>query len=533
MDLRLLDAEPTDAERAAVDAVVGTAAAGDGRVVRGDRHRRHLLLPALRAAQRRVGWVSEGALGYASRRLDVPPADAYGVASFYALLALEERPADVLHVCTDLACALAGAEVPEGAHASPCLGLCERAPAALRTIAGETPREIQLPETGPPLPQSNAGLKLLRRIADGRRSGVSLDDYRALARAARARGPERVIRGRRKVVGRAARPRRRGVPDRREVGGGRGPAGARRTTSSATPTSPSPARSRTACSWSRIRSRSSRRWRSPTYATGCEKGFVYIRGGVSARARARATRSSDARRRAPRRLRHRAAHRRRRLRLRRGDRALPVDRGLPRRAAQQAAVPRRGRPLRQAHGREQRRDARERAAHPARRSDPRRRRDSSACRGTSRAPACTSSSSARRCARSSTSPARSRRRRSSSAAPPARSCGPTSSTCRSRSRARATAGATLGSGVVLVFDEHADLTAAVLRIAEFFRDESCGQCVPCRVGTVRQEEALHRLAVRRDARERGRRRSPTSRRSCATHRSAGSARPRRAPSSRR
>ena len=35
----------------------------------------------------------------------------------------------------------------------------------------------------------------------------------------------------------------------------------------------------------------------------------------------------------------------------------------------------------------------------------------------------------------------------------------------------------------------------MLRIAEFFRDESCGQCVPCRVGTVRQEEALHRLAA--------------------------------------
>ena len=34
----------------------------------------------------------------------------------------------------------------------------------------------------------------------------------------------------------------------------------------------------------------------------------------------------------------------------------------------------------------------------------------------------------------------------------------------------------------------------VLRIAAFFRDESCGQCVPCRVGTVRQEEALHRIA---------------------------------------
>ena len=54
-------------------------------------------------------------------------------------------------------------------------------------------------------------------------------------------------------------------------------------------------------------------------------------------------------------------------------------------------------------------------------------------------------------------------------------------------------GYTLGSGVVMVFDEDADLTDACLRIARFFRDESCGQCVPCRVGTVRQEEALHRL----------------------------------------
>jgi NADH-quinone oxidoreductase subunit F len=33
------------------------------------------------------------------------------------------------------------------------------------------------------------------------------------------------------------------------------------------------------------------------------------------------------------------------------------------------------------------------------------------------------------------------------------------------------------------------------RIAQFFRDESCGQCVPCRIGTVRQEEALARLAA--------------------------------------
>ena len=56
------------------------------------------------------------------------------------------------------------------------------------------------------------------------------------------------------------------------------------------------------------------------------------------------------------------------------------------------------------------------------------------------------------------------------------------------------AGVSLGSGAVTVFDGSADLAGTVLRIAAFFRDESCGQCVPCRVGTVRQEEALHRFA---------------------------------------
>ncbi len=53
---------------------------------------------------------------------------------------------------------------------------------------------------------------------------------------------------------------------------------------------------------------------------------------------------------------------------------------------------------------------------------------------------------------------------------------------------------TLGSGVVMVFDDTVDLTAILVRIAGFFRDESCGQCVPCRVGTVRQEEALCRIS---------------------------------------
>jgi NADH-quinone oxidoreductase subunit F len=54
-------------------------------------------------------------------------------------------------------------------------------------------------------------------------------------------------------------------------------------------------------------------------------------------------------------------------------------------------------------------------------------------------------------------------------------------------------GATLGSGVVMLFDDTVDLRRILLRIARFFRHETCGQCVPCRVGVVRQEEALQRL----------------------------------------
>jgi NADH-quinone oxidoreductase subunit F len=54
-------------------------------------------------------------------------------------------------------------------------------------------------------------------------------------------------------------------------------------------------------------------------------------------------------------------------------------------------------------------------------------------------------------------------------------------------------GATLGSGVVMLFDDSIDLKRILLRIAAFFSHESCGQCVPCRVGVVRQQEALQRL----------------------------------------
>lgn len=65
--------------------------------------------------------------------------------------------------------------------------------------------------------------------------------------------------------------------------------------------------------------------------------------------------------------------------------------------------------------------------------------------------------------------------------------------------------ATLGSGVIMAFDDTVDLSGILLRVARFFRDESCGQCVPCRVGTVRQEEALLRITHnRQDAAAKGR-----------------------------
>src|SRR5687767_2493000 len=172
MDLHVIGPLASPAERAAVDAVLGPAESAwrggernpmaEGHVARGGheaRSRRDLLIPALHAVQARMGWISQPALNYVCRRLTVPPAEAYGVATFYALFATKPRPPVVAHVCDDICCRLAGANElaadlertlgPAGSPAadggttwlrSPCLGLCERAPAAMFTIAGEHPR---------------------------------------------------------------------------------------------------------------------------------------------------------------------------------------------------------------------------------------------------------------------------------------------------------------------------------------------------------------------------------------------------------
>jgi NADH-quinone oxidoreductase subunit F len=251
MDLHLVDVAPTDDERAAVDEVLGLPRSGweggerrpelEGHMALGGhdaRARRDLLLPALHAVQDRVGWISEGALGYICRRLTIPPAEAYGVASFYSLLSLEERPPTVVHVCDDIACLVNGAESlcaalehemgPEGTPAmdgratwkrSPCLGMCDAAPVAfLQRLDGGQPKgdvpvapataETVLGDFADPprpvggtrsivRPNPDPGPSIVRRF--GRANPHSLDDYRAhggyeALRAALELGPEGVIR---------------------------------------------------------------------------------------------------------------------------------------------------------------------------------------------------------------------------------------------------------------------------------------------------------------------------------------------------
>jgi NADH-quinone oxidoreductase subunit F len=58
------------------------------------------------------------------------------------------------------------------------------------------------------------------------------------------------------------------------------------------------------------------------------------------------------------------------------------------------------------------------------------------------------------------------------------------------------AGLTLGSGVLMVFNETTDLRAVLARIGQFFAHESCGKCYPCQLGSQRQAEILERVERR-------------------------------------
>ena len=226
MDLKLNISIATDEERRAVDNLLGSdtrSSRGEarnaenlrtGRAGESFRQMRHLLLPVLHAVNDQVGWISRGAINHIAKRLDIAPAEIYGVASFYALFSMTERPRRQVHVCIDLACRAAGGykenDLPHGTVASPCLGACERAPATLVFEAGDSPRhellapsfptEIEALVAGswpseeslvesavPQIGKSDNSLVLLRRIGSDSASNIatykSHGGFEALSRA--------------------------------------------------------------------------------------------------------------------------------------------------------------------------------------------------------------------------------------------------------------------------------------------------------------------------------------------------------------
>ncbi|MGW7042065.1 NADH-ubiquinone oxidoreductase-F iron-sulfur binding region domain-containing protein [Streptomyces avermitilis] len=564
MDLHFGDSKPSDEERAAVDALLGPPESSwegadrsdaDLRWARGGRaarDRRDLLLPGLHAVNDRIGWISEGALDYLCRRLTVPPAEAYGVATFYSMFAVKPRPATVLHVCTDLACASAGAaELCAGVEArlgpgsgvnverGPCLGLCERAPAALAVRAGDPVRTAvsapatveaavlaaSAPDSAPEEPSAalavpqagQDGLVLLRRV--GVVDPASLDDYRAHGGYAALRrafelGPAGVIRE---------------VTDAGLVGRGGAafPTGRKWQATASRPdhphylvcnadeSEPGTFKDRVIMEgdpYALVESMT-----VAAYAVGAHQGYLYLRGEYPRalermshaveQARARGLLGDDV-------LGQGYAFD---IEIRRGAGAyicgeetalfnsiegyrgeprskppFPVEKGLFGRPTAENNVETlvnvppvltAGAPAYAAIG-----------------------------TGKSTGPKlfCVSGSVDRPGVYE---------------LPFGATLGELLELAGVRERLRAVllggaaggfvrpderdipltfegtrrAGTTLGSGVVMAFDDTVPLPRLLLRIAEFFRDESCGQCVPCRVGTVRQEEALHRIVARTGA----------------------------------
>nr|WP_168530972.1 NAD(P)H-dependent oxidoreductase subunit E [Streptomyces sp. RPA4-2]QIY65407.1 NADH-quinone oxidoreductase subunit E [Streptomyces sp. RPA4-2] len=564
MDLHFGDSKPTDEERAAVDALLGPPESSwegadrsdaDLRWARGGREaraRRDLLLPGLHAVNDRVGWISEGALGYLCRRLTVPPAEAYGVATFYAMFSLKPRPATVLHVCTDLACMAAGAQqLCEGVESrlgpgsgvtvqrGPCLGLCERAPAALAVRAGDPVRTaVAAPATveravltasapgsaaeEPPaeraLPQvSDPSLILLGRV--GVADPADLDDYRAhggytALRRAFALGPAGVIRE---------------VTDAGLVGRGGAafPTGRKwRATASAPDTphylvcnadesEPGTFKDRVVMEgdpYALVEAMT-----VAAYAVGAHRGYLYLRGEYP---------------RALRRMEHAIGQARARGLL--GDDVLGQGYAFDieiRRGAGAYICGEETALFNSIEG--HRGEPRSKPPFPVEKGlFGRPTAENNVETLVNVLPVLTMGAEAYAAIGTpgSTGPklycvSGSVERPGVYELPFGATLGELLELAGVREGLRAVllggaaggfvrpdeldvpltfegtreAGTTLGSGVVMAFDDSVPLPRLLLRIAAFFRDESCGQCVPCRVGTVRQEEALHRIAERTGA----------------------------------
>ena len=570
MDLYLHDATPTDDERTAIDDLLGppgsgwdggARAEGDGHVAFGGheaRERRHLLLPTLHAVQSRVGWLSEGALNYVAIRLSVPPAEVWSVATFYALLATTPRPRRVLHACDDIACRMKGglgviaalreAFGPDAHHPhlgdavepgeaawlpSPCLGLCEQAPAVLLTVAGTQPVERLMGDVTPkqavnalrggtpaevprlPIPQrGDPSLRLLRRA--GVVDPTSLAEYSASGgfealRSAMARGPEAVIKEvtDSKLMGRggAAFP-----TGRKWDAVARQPVRPHYVICNADESEPGTFKDRVLMEedpFAVVEAMT-----IAGFAVGAEQGYVYIRGEYPL-AHERVQAAIDQSR----------AHGflgpgilgrdfHFNLEIRKGAGAYICGEET---ALFNSIEGYRGEP-------------RNKPPFPVQSGLFRKPTLVNNVETLANIPWIILEGGAAFAASGSAESSGSRLFCLSGAitrpgvyeiplgmtlgqvldlagGPPAGRTiqaillgGAAGGFVRGNERdivltfegARA-AGVTLGSGVIMAFDETVDLTDTLLRIAAFFRDESCGQCVPCRVGTVRQEEALHRL----------------------------------------
>ena len=68
------------------------------------------LLPALQAAQKAYGWLSEPVSAEIAKSLHVPLADVHGVIEFYTLFYNQPVGKRIIRVCTDQACGLKGGE---------------------------------------------------------------------------------------------------------------------------------------------------------------------------------------------------------------------------------------------------------------------------------------------------------------------------------------------------------------------------------------------------------------------------------------
>ena len=564
-----MDAAPSSQEREAIDAQLGPPEDGwSGGARDGDTHRvarsgraardqRHLLIEALHVLQSEIGWISPGGMNYVCQRLSVPPADAFGVASFYAMFATQVRPKTVVHVCDDLACRVLGARElcaelgasmgPEGTddsgsgatwHRSPCLGLCEQAPAILAQRAGRpdvalggatTTSVAAVIDPGSTMTCAGADtapqtwdeavrrdLKLLRRI--GHADPLSIDDYRAnggyeaLYRALEI-GPEATIADVKdaRLMGRGGAAFPTGVKWEAVA---TQPARPHYFVCNADESEPGTFKDRLIMELDPFSVVESLTIAGVT--TGCEQGYIYIRGEYPL--------ATD-------RLKNAIAQARRHkllgsdimgrgvtfdIELRRGAGAYICGEET---ALFESLEGKRGEP-------------RNKPPFPVQRGlfgKPtginnvetlinvlevlRVGGAAYALTGTdgSTGPRlfCLSGHVARPGVYETDHGATLGEVIEMAGGPTngikavllggaaGGFVGPDRMDIRLSFEDAKAGGYTLGSGVVMVFGQDTDLVDLVLRIARFFRDESCGQCVPCRVGTVRQEEAIHRMVAGR------------------------------------